>query len=159
MNESIEKLIADNKERFEINKGELTKRINQQLDVYRLVKPKLNLNQDQHSRLGRHYKTLHHLIIDSADLLNNGYILDLKLTKNSGKYYVYFIKPQSMQDKEKSKLKKKVKDVYLFELEEAKKQWLIQVTDQVAENAKVEAIEKVAISNRALQEQLLAMMQ
>jgi len=159
MADSIDKLLNDNKHRFVVDKTVLDKRVKYTIDTYNLVKPTLNLEQDLHARIGKHYKTLHDLITDSADLLNNGYILDVKLTKNSGKYYVYFLKPQTMQDKEKTKLKKKVKEFYLAELQEAKKQWLIQVTEQVAENAKVEALEKVAISNRALQEQLLGMMQ
>jgi hypothetical protein len=160
MTDSIEQLLNDNKHRFVVDKAVLDKRVKYTIDTYDLVKPTLNLEQNLHARVGKHYRNLHELLIDSADFLNRGYILDQKLTKPcSKKLNVYFIKPDDIQSKEKTALKKKVKALYLEELEKAKKQWLIQVTEQVAKNTEIEALEKVAISNRTLQEQLLAMMQ
>jgi len=158
MNESIDELIANNKERFEINKDELIKRIKQQLDIYLLVRPKLNLDQDLHSRLGRNYKTLHQLIIDSADLLNKGYTLDLNLTKPCGKLNIYYTKPESVQDKERTKLKKKVKELYLEELGKAKSNWLIEITEKATRKAEAEAVTQANIKSKELQTQLLHML-
>jgi len=156
--DNIEELLANNKERFEINKDELTKRIKQQLDIYQLVRPKLNLDQDLHSRLGKNYKTLHQLIIDSADLLNKGYTLDINLTKPCGKLNIYYIKPRSVQDKERTKLKKKVKELYLAELDEAKNNWLIEITEKATKEAEVEAVTQASIKAKELQNQLLQML-
>jgi len=160
MKESIEKLIAENKSRFEINKIELAKRIGQAIDIYTLVKPTLNLIQESHCKIGKYYRNMHELIKDSAQYLHEGYTLDTKLTKASAnKLNIYYLKPQELQVKEKAKLKKKIKALYLEELNDSKQLWLLEVTSEAAKQAELEAVKEAGLKAKKLQESLLALMQ
>jgi hypothetical protein len=159
MNEPIEKLLADNKHRFEINKEVLDMRIKHKADTYNLIKPTLNLDQDQHSRVGKYYQNMHQLLIDSAHHLNSGYMLDVKLTKPIGsKFNVYYLKPEDLQTKEQAALKRKVKAIYIEELEFAKKTWIIEVTEQATKAVEVEAVVQAGIKAKELQASMLSMM-
>jgi len=156
---SLQELIEVNKESFEINASELKRRVQKALEIYELVKPPRNLDQVTSKLLGKQYKNLHQMLIDSATYLNNGYLLNLKLTASKGnKLYAYYIKSDAMQASEKKSLKENVKQDYIQELEQEKLAWVKTITEQAAAAAEVDAIAQATKREEELQNQLLQML-
>jgi len=104
----LNKLINENKARFEIGKVELAKKIEFSLVTYDMVQPPINLDSAQHARLKKSYQTLEAMLLDSTDKLKAGYRLDTSNSRSNGRgYIVTFIKCDTTQAKEKVALKKK----------------------------------------------------
>jgi hypothetical protein len=155
----LTKLIEENKGRFEIDKIELAKRVDFALATYDMVQPPINLSSPQHARLKKHYQTLQAMLIDSTDKLSNGYKLDMTNTRRTGaSFTITFLKSEAEQTKDKSLVKKQVKQDYLAELEAAKQVWIKDLTANLAKEAELEAVVIAQTKTKAIQDELTALL-
>jgi hypothetical protein len=155
----LKKLLEDNKSKFEMNKEELTKRVDFALATYDMVQPPINLDSVLHARVKKHYQTLQAMLIDSTDKLSSGYKLDMTNTRRTGaSFTITFLKSEAEQTKEKSLVKKQVKQDYLAELEAVKQVWIKDLTANLAKEAELEAVVIAQTKTKAIQDELTALL-
>jgi hypothetical protein len=157
---NLQQLIEENKNRFQIDKDSLAKKVKYALECYTLMKPETNLETIFHSRVSKGYRTLQDMLIDSTTKLSTGYTLDMKNTRNNrGKYLVTYLKPEAIQLKNKVAIKKQVKEDYLASLEEQKALWVTELTANLSAEAQDNAVKEAQLQALAIQSELLAMLE
>lgn len=155
----LNKLINENKARFEIDKVELAKKIEFSLVTYDMVQPPTNLESAMHARVKMYYQTLQAMLINSTDKLASGYKLDITNSKQSGGgYTITFLKGETEQAKDKVTIKKQIKTKYLEELEEAKQIWIEDLTASLAKKAEIEALAEAQNKTKLIQDELTALL-
>lgn len=155
----LNKLIEENKSNFEIKKDVLTKKVDYALMTYDMAQPTTNLDSISHARVSKNYPALVSMLIDSAEKLSAGYTLIPKDTRRSTRgYKVVYLKGETQQAKDKTNLKKQVKQDYLAELELVKEKWISDLTQNLAKQAEAEARVIAQNKTKQIQEELTALL-
>jgi hypothetical protein len=99
------------------------------------------------------------MLIDSTAKFSNGYKLDMTNTRQTGaSFTVTYLKSEGEQTKDKTMLKKQVKQDYLMELDQLKQKWVADLTVNLAKQAELEAVTIAQNKTKVIQDELTALL-